>query len=72
MEVSLDQAVEIHARVLTHRLAREAPAKAREHAMDLQRAGDDEGHEVWLKVAHTAERLLGGEAASTAEATQLQ
>ncbi|ATQ66625.1 MULTISPECIES: hypothetical protein [Methylosinus] len=70
MEISLEQAVEIHARVLTHRLAGKAPSKARERALDLQRAGDDEGHEVWLKVADSAERLLDRIAAD--EATLLQ
>ncbi|HEY8262459.1 MAG TPA: hypothetical protein VIG55_14705 [Methylosinus sp.] len=67
MEISLEQAVEIHARVLTHRLDREAPAKARERALGLQRAGDDEGHGVWLQVAETAERLLGEQDAQLAE-----
>ncbi|MBG0811708.1 hypothetical protein IY145_20355 [Methylosinus sp. H3A] len=67
MEVSLDQAVEIHARALTRRLEREAPSNARERAVDFQRAGDSEGHGVWLRVAETAERLLG-EKARAAEA----
>jgi hypothetical protein len=67
MEISLEQAVEIHARVLTHRLDREAPAKARERALGLRRAGDDEGHGVWLQVAETAERLLGDKDARLAE-----
>jgi len=59
MEVSLDQAVEIHARALTRRLHGEAPVNARERAVDFQRAGDNEGHGVWMRVADTAERLLG-------------
>lgn len=58
MDVSLEQAIEIHARVLMHRLECEAPAKARERAADLQRVGDKEGHDVWLSVASAAERLL--------------
>jgi hypothetical protein len=72
MQISLEQAVEIHARVLTHRLSREAPARARELALDLRRVGDDEGHDVWLWVADAAERLLGEAAARDAEATLLQ
>lgn len=59
MDVSLEQAIEIHARVLMHRLDYEAPARARERAADLQRAGDSEGRNVWLLVAEVAERLLG-------------
>lgn len=67
MEISLEQAVEIHARVLTHRLDREAPAKARERALDLRFAGDEEGHGVWVRVAETAERMLDENAAREAE-----
>ncbi len=59
MDISLEQAIEIHARVLMHRLDCEAPAKARERAADLQRVGDKEGRNVWLSVADAAERLLG-------------
>lgn len=69
MDVSLEQAVEIHARVLTHRLDRDAPAKARQRALDLRHVGDDEGHDVWQQVAESAERLLGDEAARHAEVT---
>jgi hypothetical protein len=58
MEISLEEAVEIHARVLTHRLDGEAPAKARERAFDLQQVGDAEGRDVWMRVAAEAERLL--------------
>jgi hypothetical protein len=68
MDVSLEQAVEIHARVLTHRLDRDAPAKARERALDLRHAGDDEGHDIWQRVADIAERLLDDEG-RRAEAT---
>lgn len=67
MDISLEQAVEIHARVLAHRLDSEAPAKARERAVDLQRVGDDEGHSVWLWVADTAERLLDEAATQSAK-----
>jgi len=59
MEISLDQAVEIHARALTRRLQGDAPFNARERAADLERVGDNEGHGVWIRVAETAERLLG-------------
>lgn len=66
MEISLEQAVEIHARALTRRLRRDAPTNARERAGDLQRAGDSEGHGVWLRVAESAERLLGEKARAEA------
>ncbi|BBU62398.1 hypothetical protein MSC49_23330 [Methylosinus sp. C49] len=62
MEISLEQAVEIHARALTRRLQRDAPGNARERAADLQTAGDSDGHSVWLRVAESAERLLSEKA----------
>jgi predicted nucleic acid-binding protein len=58
MEVSLQQAIEIHARVLKHRSGRHAPRKAREKAEALARAGDEEGHRVWLRVGEVAEALI--------------
>lgn len=70
MEISLDEAVEIHARALTFRLASEAPSNARGRADDLRRVGDREGQGVWLRVATTAERLLAEEAAARAAKTE--
>jgi hypothetical protein len=68
MEISLDEAVEIHARALTRRLRGEAPVSARQRAADLEKVGDNEGHSVWLRVAESAERLLD-EIAPAAEAS---
>jgi hypothetical protein len=58
VNISLDQAIEIHARVLMHRLNDKAPFCARRRAVALRQLGDDEGHAVWLSVSETAERLL--------------
>ncbi len=58
MNVSLEQAIEIHARALLRRLRRDAPANARARATQLQEMGDHEGCSVWLMVAETSERLL--------------
>ncbi len=58
MEVSLDQAIEIHARAMKQRDGRHAPVKAREIARQLASAGDREGHQVWLKVGEITEALL--------------
>jgi hypothetical protein len=58
MNVSLEQAIEIHARALSRRLKSDAPANARERAAQLKEKGDHEGHLVWLNVAETSERLL--------------
>jgi len=58
MNISLDQAIEIYARVLMRRLNNKAPFCARRQAVALRQLGDDKGHAVWLSVAKTAERLL--------------
>jgi hypothetical protein len=58
MNVSLEQAIEIYAEVLKRRHKHQAPRIAREHAMTLKYWKDHEGHDVWLRVAEAAERLL--------------
>jgi len=58
MEVTLEQAIEIHAKALKWRSGRGAPLKARKIAQELAQAGDHEGHQVWLKVGDIAEALL--------------
>ena len=57
MEVSLEQAIEIHARALKKREGRLAPRKARKIADDFRAQGDHDGHKVWLKVGEIAESL---------------
>ena len=61
MNVSLDQAIEIHAKVLEHRTGYRAPGMAREKAHRCAVAGDHEGHVVWSRVAATADGLLTAE-----------
>jgi hypothetical protein len=58
VNVSLNQAIEIHAKVLAHRVGDRAPLLAREKAHHCSASGDDEGHAVWLRVAAVAEMLL--------------
>ena len=58
VSVSLNQAIEIHARVLAHRFGDRAPLLAQEKAHHCSASGDDEGHAVWLRVAAVAEMLL--------------
>jgi hypothetical protein len=58
MNVSLEEAIEIHARALSRRLQNDAPANARERAELLREKGDHEGHGIWLSVAEASERLL--------------
>jgi hypothetical protein len=58
LEVSLTQAIEMHAKALKYRFGGRAPELAREWALRCSAAKDDEGHRVWLEVAEVAELLL--------------
>jgi len=60
MIVSLDQAIEIHARVLIYRAGSSARMRAREAALSCKTRGDVWGHEVWMKVASTIDELKKG------------
>jgi hypothetical protein len=57
MNVSLDQAIEIHAKSLKHRFGKRAALLAKERAHDCALQGDDQGHAVWLQVAAIACKL---------------
>ena len=61
MEVSLEQAIEIHARVLRRIHGQGAPFDARRRADQLAAAGDASGYQVWLDVAQAAEKLIDQE-----------
>jgi hypothetical protein len=69
MNVSLDQAIEIHAKVLRHRFGDQAPMLAQEKAGHCSASGDPEGEIVWLRVAAVAEaqrrRATSDQTAST-------
>ena len=58
LHISLDQAIDIHAKALTYRYGRTAPYHARMRGRDCSVNGDREGHVVWEKVASIAEQLL--------------
>jgi hypothetical protein len=57
MNVSLDQAIEIHAKALKHRFGNRATLLAEERARHCAARGDDEGCAVWLRVAAVAGTL---------------
>ena len=57
MNVSLDQAIEIHAKALKYRFGNRAPLLAEERARHCASRGDDEGSAVWLRVAGVAGML---------------
>ena len=62
VNITLEEAIEIHAKALCYRHGTQACEKARDRARQLSRAGDDEGYHVWLKVAAVAETVLGAKA----------
>jgi hypothetical protein len=68
MEVSLEQAIEIHARVFKAKHKHNAPHAAIEHAARLKRVNDHEGHSVWIRVGDVAARLLADESKGEKEA----
>lgn len=57
MIVSLDQAIEIHAKVLIYRAGASARKRAKDAALSCKSRGDNGGHEVWTKVASTIDEL---------------
>jgi hypothetical protein len=57
MNVSLDQAIEIHAKALKHRYGKRAALLAEEKAHHCAARGDDEGRAVWRRVAAVAATL---------------
>ena len=57
MNVSLNQAIEIHAKALKHRFGKRAALLAEEKADHCAARGDDEGYAVWRRVAAVAGML---------------
>jgi hypothetical protein len=57
MNVSLAQAIEIHAKALKYRFGDRAALLAKEKAHHCTERGDDEGRDVWLRVATVAGML---------------
>jgi hypothetical protein len=55
MDVSLDQAINIHARVLKYWHGDKAPQEARARALECGTAGDFEGLQAWARVARLCE-----------------
>jgi hypothetical protein len=55
MNVSLTQAIEIHAKALKHRFGKRAALLAEEKAEHCAAQGDYEGYAVWRRVAAVAE-----------------
>ncbi len=58
MNISLEQAIEIHARALVTNFCERAPVTARRYAAARRDCGDLGGFDVWLAVALAAEQML--------------
>ena len=61
MDISLDQAIHMHARALKGRAGENSPMLARLRAGDLRDKGDLEGFRVWTQVGEQAELLLAAQ-----------
>ncbi len=70
MNVSLKQAIGIHARALKTRAGRKSPMMAHLHAQTLKNRGDLEGFEVWTQVGEQAAVLLAAQTAAELEALE--
>ncbi len=63
MNISVDQAIEIYAKVLCAWRGVEAPADAESKARERRLYGDEEGYLVWSRVSKAAAVRLGRAAA---------
>jgi len=67
MNVSLDQAISIHARALKGRAGKKSPMLARLRANNLKERGDIEGYHVWTQVSERAAQLLAAQGETAPE-----
>lgn len=66
MNISLEQAIEIHGKALKYRRGGQAGAKAAvDQAERCKANGDEEGFEVWLKVEKAIRQLDEGKSEAT-------
>ena len=61
MDISLDEAIHMHARALKGRAGGNSPMLARLRAGDLRDKGDLEGFRIWTRVGEQAELLLAAQ-----------
>jgi hypothetical protein len=68
VNISLEEAIHIHARALKSRKGGKAPEMAAERAQQFKDTGDVEGFDVWMRVeAETRQLLCMENAAATME-----
>jgi hypothetical protein len=70
MDISLDEAIHMHARALKGRAGGNSPKLARLRAGDLRDKGDLEGFRVWTRVSEQAELLLAAQSRAEREALE--
>ena len=70
MDISLDEAIHMHARALKGRAGGNSPKLARLRAGDLRDKGDLEGFRVWTQVGEQAELLLAAQSRAEREAQE--
>jgi len=70
MDVSLDEAIGIHARALKSRAGKRSRLVARLRAHDLMAKGDAEGFRIWMQVGEQAARLLAAQAAAEVDGVE--
>jgi hypothetical protein len=69
MNLTLDDAIVIHGKVLVAKHKKAAPQNARTYALARKQIGDHDGHEIWLRVAVVAEQLVQHAEMATSEQT---
>ena len=70
MDISLNEAIHMHARALKGRAGKKSPMLARLRAGDLKDRGDHEGFRVWTLVGEQAELLLAAQSRAERDAVE--
>ncbi|MGA8172170.1 MAG: hypothetical protein WB816_15245 [Methylocystis sp.] len=72
MDISLEQAIHMHARALKGRAGKKSPMLARLRAGDLKDRGDLEGFRVWTLVGQQAELLLAAQSRDEVDVREME
>jgi hypothetical protein len=66
MQISLNEAIDIHVKVLKKRHGKAAIISSRQWAANCRALGDFEGEQVWLRVVAAIQQLFDEDGALTA------
>lgn len=72
MNISLDQAISIHARALKGRAGKKSPLLAQLRAKNLKECGDLEGYHVWTQVSEQAAQLLAAQGEAAPDLSEME